>query len=46
MCRCIKQSPKDRGPRKFEFPPKLGLGTTLFLANRSQGQQNRAVGQI
>src|SRR5262249_55916117 len=41
-----KQGPKDRGPRKFEFPPKLGLGTTALLANWPQGQQNRAVGQM
>ena len=46
MCRRIKQGPKDRGPRKFEFPPKLGLGTTLFLANRPQGQKNCTVSQI
>ena len=46
MCRRIEQDAQDRGPRKFEFPPKLGLGTALLLANRPQGQKNRAISQI
>jgi hypothetical protein len=37
---------QDPRPRQFKLPPKLGLGSPLFLSNRSQGQKNRPIAAI
>jgi hypothetical protein len=42
----IQQATEDLGPRDFELPPQLALGTSRRLANGRQGQKNRPVAQI